>query len=123
RRRQGNHLQARRADPLRRRGRDGPGPDRGGRAVRPGDPRLEVVPGEGEGQEGVGIDGGQLMARGAGARPVLIFKRRKDLGPLLLGIWLVGMGLTHLLRYSIPFAEPILAVLAIGAGAAIMLNR
>jgi hypothetical protein len=54
---------------------------------------------------------------------VSFFKRRKELGHFLLGIWLVATGLTHLLRYSIPFAEPVLALLAIAAGALILLGR
>jgi hypothetical protein len=57
--------------------------------------------------------------------PVSIFKRRKDLGlgPVLLGVWLIVHGLQPLLRYSIPFADPILGLLAIAAGALILLGR
>ncbi|HEX8202941.1 MAG TPA: hypothetical protein VF590_20870 [Isosphaeraceae bacterium] len=51
------------------------------------------------------------------------FKRRKDLGPLLLGLWLIATGLRALLWLSIPFAEPILALLALAAGILILLGR
>jgi hypothetical protein len=55
--------------------------------------------------------------------PVSFFKRRKDLGLFLLGIWLIASGLLPLLRYAVPFAEPVLALLAIAAGALILLGR
>jgi hypothetical protein len=54
---------------------------------------------------------------------VSFFKRRKDLGPFLLGIWLIASGLLPLLRFTIPFAAPILGLLAIAAGALILLGR
>jgi hypothetical protein len=55
--------------------------------------------------------------------PVSLFKRRKDLGFFLLGIWLIAMGVQPLLRYGIPFADPILGLLAIAAGALILMGR
>ena len=45
---QGHHLQARRADPPRQGSRDGPGPARGGRAVRRGDQAAGLVRREGK---------------------------------------------------------------------------
>lgn len=52
------------------------------------------------------------------------FKRRKDLGHLLLGIWLVATGLLQFLgQFHIPYAGPVLALLAIAAGALILLDR
>ena len=52
-----------------------------------------------------------------------IFKRSRKVGPLLLGIWLVATGLMPLLKFSLPYSEPILALLAIAAGALILLDR
>jgi hypothetical protein len=63
------------------------------------------------------------MARTKRISPMAFFKRRKDLGPLLLGLWLIATGLRALLWLSIPFAEPILALLALAAGILILLGR
>ena len=63
------------------------------------------------------------MARKRRISPMAFFKPRKDLGPLLLGLWLVATGLRSLLWLSIPFAEPILGLLALAAGVLILLGR
>jgi hypothetical protein len=47
----------------------------------------------------------------------------KNLGMLLLGIWLILTGLLTLLRLTIPESGLILAVLAIAAGVLILLGR
>jgi hypothetical protein len=47
----------------------------------------------------------------------------KNLGLLLLGIWLILTGLLPLLRLTIPESGLILAVLAIVAGVLILLGR
>jgi hypothetical protein len=47
----------------------------------------------------------------------------KNLGMLLLGIWLILTGLLALLRLTIPESGLILAVLAIVAGVLILLGR
>lgn len=47
----------------------------------------------------------------------------KNLGMLLLGIWLILTGLLALLRLAIPEGSLILAVLAIVAGVLILLGR
>lgn len=52
-----------------------------------------------------------------------IFKRRRDLGPLLLGIWLVATGVRHLIALNFLFADQIMALLAVAAGVAILLGR
>jgi len=54
----------------------------------------------------------------------MIFKKGKKggLGFLLLGIWLIATGLLMLLQISIPYSDVILALLAIAAGALIILK-
>ncbi len=47
---------------------------------------------------------------------------KKGLGFLLLGIWLIAMGLLSLLELSIPYSEVILALLAIAAGVLIVMK-
>ena len=50
-------------------------------------------------------------------------KLTKRLGFLLLGIWLIMTGLIPLLRLSFTGLEILMAVLAIAAGALILLER
>ena len=52
-----------------------------------------------------------------------LFKRRRELGPLLLGVWLIAQGATSMVHHPIPWLGPILAVLAIVAGVLILLDR
>jgi hypothetical protein len=47
----------------------------------------------------------------------------KNLGMLLLGIWLILTGLIPLLNLSVSGLSPLLAVLAIAAGALILAGR
>ena len=65
-----------------------------------------------------------LLAIAAGVlillRPV---KLTRSLGVLLLGIWLIVMGLLPLLNINIPPSANILALLAIAAGILILLGR
>ncbi len=49
-------------------------------------------------------------------------KLKKHLGFLLLAIWLIAGGLLSLLQISIPYADVILALLAIAAGVLIILK-
>jgi hypothetical protein len=55
-------------------------------------------------------------------RRVEIMKLKKHLGFLLLAIWLITGGLLSLLQISIPYADVILALLAIAAGVLIILK-
>ncbi len=48
---------------------------------------------------------------------------RKNLGMLLLGIWLILTGLLPLLSLNIPESGTIMAVLAIAAGVLILMGR
>jgi hypothetical protein len=48
---------------------------------------------------------------------------KKHLGHLLLGIWLVGHGLIQLVHLSFTGLSTVMAVLAIGAGALVVLGR
>ena len=48
--------------------------------------------------------------------------KKGGLGFLLLGIWLIVTGLLMLLQISIPYSDVILALLAIAAGALIILK-
>jgi len=50
-------------------------------------------------------------------------KRNKNLGMLLLGIWLLMNGLMQLVSIPIPSIGIIMAVLAIAAGVLILLDR
>jgi hypothetical protein len=50
-------------------------------------------------------------------------KLTKNLGMLLLGIWLVVTGLLQVVSVPIPSIGPILALLAIAAGALILVGR
>ena len=52
-----------------------------------------------------------------------LFKSRRKLGHLLLGLWLVATGLASLIHLNFLFMESILAVLAIAAGVLIVLDR
>ena len=47
----------------------------------------------------------------------------KNLGMLLLGIWLIVTGLRQVVKIPIPASGTILAVLAIAAGVLILLGR
>jgi len=48
--------------------------------------------------------------------------KKGGLGFLLLGIWLIATGLLMLLQINIPYSDVILALLAIAAGALIILK-
>jgi hypothetical protein len=50
-------------------------------------------------------------------------RANKDLGMLLLGIWLILTGLLQVVSLSIPYIGIIMAVLAIVAGVLIVMNR
>jgi hypothetical protein len=50
-------------------------------------------------------------------------KSTKNLGMILLGIWLVLTGLLAVISLPIPFLNIIMAFLAIGAGVLILLGR
>jgi len=50
-------------------------------------------------------------------------KLTKNLGMLLLGIWLIVAGLLQVVTIHIPAIGPILALLAIAAGVLILLGR
>jgi hypothetical protein len=47
----------------------------------------------------------------------------KNLGMLLLGIWLIVTGLLHVVSIPVPAIGTILAVLAIAAGVLILIGR
>ncbi len=49
-------------------------------------------------------------------------KIKKDLGFLLLSIWVIAVGLLMLLQISIPYSDIILGLLAIAAGVLIILK-
>ncbi len=50
-------------------------------------------------------------------------KRCRDLGPLLLGVWLAAAGVRRLIALNFLFADRILGLLALAAGVAILLGR
>ncbi len=50
-------------------------------------------------------------------------KFTRNIGMLLLGIWLVVMGLRHLVNLSFSGLDTIMAIVAIVAGAFIILGR
>ena len=52
-----------------------------------------------------------------------IMKLTKNLGMLLLGIWLILSGLLEVIKIPIPFLNVIMAVLAIVAGILIIIGR
>jgi hypothetical protein len=52
-----------------------------------------------------------------------LFKRHRNLGFLLLGVWLIADGVTSLINVAIPYSALLLAVLAIAAGVMILLDR
>jgi hypothetical protein len=54
---------------------------------------------------------------------VSIFKRRMNLGAILLGIWLIASGVLALVPIPIPFGTQLLALLAIAAGVCLFLDR
>ncbi len=47
----------------------------------------------------------------------------RDLGMLLLSIWLIAMGLVPLLRISFAGADTVMALLAIAAGVILLIKR
>jgi hypothetical protein len=52
---------------------------------------------------------------------VAFFKRGRQIAPLLLAIWLIAYGVSGFV--AIPYAGPILSILAIAAGVLILLDR
>ncbi len=50
------------------------------------------------------------------------FLKNKNLGFIVLAIWLIAGGLLSLLQMSIPYSDVILALLAIAAGVLIILK-
>ena len=50
-------------------------------------------------------------------------KLTKNLGMLLLGIWLIATGLLQVVAIHVPAIGPILALLAIAAGILILVGR
>lgn len=50
-------------------------------------------------------------------------RRKKNLGLLLLGIWLVVTGLQPFVNFSLPNMGTLLALLALGAGVLILADR
>jgi hypothetical protein len=50
-------------------------------------------------------------------------KLTKNLGMLLLGIWLIVTGLLHVVSIPIPAIGTVLALLAIAAGVSLLLGR
>jgi hypothetical protein len=53
----------------------------------------------------------------------MAFFRRRNLGMLLLGLWLVLYGLLPLLSINFPMEGTIMALLAIAAGVLILMDR
>ncbi len=51
------------------------------------------------------------------------FKRRKDLGFRLLGVWLIAWGASSILNFNIPFSGPLVALLGIATGVLILFDR
>jgi ABC-type thiamin/hydroxymethylpyrimidine transport system permease subunit len=51
------------------------------------------------------------------------WSQSRNLGMLLLGIWLIATGALPLLSITVPYSALILAVLAIAAGVLILLGR
>jgi len=49
--------------------------------------------------------------------------KRKGLGGLLLGVWLIAKGLLPYLTLNIPYQETILSALAVAAGILIIIER
>jgi hypothetical protein len=52
-----------------------------------------------------------------------IFKRSRNFGTILLGVWLIASGLLPLLGISIPHSGLVLNLLAIVAGVLILIDR
>ena len=50
-------------------------------------------------------------------------KSTKNLGMILLGIWLILTGLLAIISIPIPFLNIIMAILAVAAGVLILLSR
>ncbi|HOB28726.1 MAG: hypothetical protein WAQ32_05725 [Dethiobacteria bacterium] len=49
--------------------------------------------------------------------------KRKGLGGVLLGVWLIAKGLLPYLTLTIPYQETILSALAVAAGILIIIER
>jgi FtsH-binding integral membrane protein len=67
-----------------------------------------------------------ILAIATGVLILLEGRRRKltkDLGMLLLSIWLIATGLIALLGVTFPAAEQIMAILAVAAGVLLLLKR
>ena len=63
------------------------------------------------------------MNRNLDTKEVNNMRLTKNLGFLLLGIWLIVTGLLQVVTISIPAIGTILAILAIAAGVLILLGR
>lgn len=50
-------------------------------------------------------------------------KKSKNLGMILLAVWLILTGLLPFLRVSLPYSGTILPLLAVAAGVLILLDR
>lgn len=67
-----------------------------------------------------------LLAVAAGVLLLLPLRRSrlsKNLGMLLLGVWLILTGLLSLLNFTFPASGTILALLAVAAGVLLLLRR
>jgi hypothetical protein len=64
-----------------------------------------------------------FMHRPSSHREVNKMKLTKNLGMLLLGMWLIVTGLLQVVTITIPAIGTILALLAIAAGVSILLGR
>jgi len=51
------------------------------------------------------------------------FHHGREIGIILLGVWLILTGIMQIFSLQIPFINTILAVLAIAAGALILFSR
>jgi hypothetical protein len=54
---------------------------------------------------------------------VKVSVKRKGLGGVLLGVWLIAKGLLPYLTLTIPYQETILSALAVAAGILIIIER
>lgn len=50
-------------------------------------------------------------------------KSTKNLGMILLSIWLIATGVLQMVKIPIPFIDIILAILAVAAGVLILMGR
>jgi len=51
------------------------------------------------------------------------FKRRKDLAPRLLAVWLIVFGVNSLVGWFLPLTTTLLGILGIAVGVLILLDR